>query len=202
MATYGPKFTAFGETFIYQFTRTYNDAIVEGVRKLSDAKLFDDDEAQLIGALVEQHQLRLPVIEFDKRTRDPVAPDTLPGYRSPRGVAPNQLIKYVLPVKGDMGLLKLQPSQSQMLSYNRMPEGQMLDGAIAFYIADFGAEQEVIAEAQRLLACLRQNAEQLHRELESYNAGISSTVQNAVTTEKVRRQHERKRRKDLLDQLP
>jgi hypothetical protein len=108
----------------------------------------------------------------------------------------------VLPVNGDANLLKVQPSQTQMLGLNRWAEGFMLAGASAFYVEDFGNAQEVVADARRLLDTLRQNSEQLRRELENYNGGIPSTVQNAVTTEKLRRQHERERQKDLLDRLP
>jgi hypothetical protein len=202
MVMHGPEFTAFGEEPAHTFTSERNAAIAAWVRGLPNAELFAPNEGKLIDALVEKARLDLPVIEFDKRTREVVPPDTLPRYPTPYPEALPGFVRYVLPVKGDVTLLKLQPSPVQMLGYGVMLKGQILDGAIALYIADSGNQREVVPEANAVLDNLRVNSERLYQELATYNAGLVATVTNAVTAEQTRRQQEAKRPNDLLDQLP
>jgi hypothetical protein len=207
MASYGSKFAAFGGESIYEYQRAHARDIGERVRQLPGSELFDSDEAQLISKITADCRLQSPAIQFDQKTHEFVSPDTVPEYRSLFGTSPQQLIRYTLPVKGDVALLQLAPSSFQMLGHNQTPElfaaHDGIDGTIAFYVMDFGDNNNAIVQAvNAILDNLRVNAERLYNELESYNGSVQSVVQGAITTEKQRREQERKRMDDLRSQLP
>lgn len=197
-------FTAFGSESIYEFTKAQNLRIVEGVKGLPDAELFDSDEETLVNSLVARYHLRVPTIDFEHRKVELLPPDdisvALPNrYASP----PQQLIKYTLPVSGNINLLKIQPTSTQMIGFNGLPEMHAQESGIVFYVPDYGGDPQTVANnAKQVLDNLRVNSQRLGMELESYKATIVGTAQQAIRFERLRRQQDRQRGDDLRNLLP
>jgi len=206
MVSHGPTFAAFGGESINTYQSTHARDIVGYVKNLPDGKLFDTDEGQLIHEIAANCRLQPPAIQFDQKTHRFVSPNAVAGYRPTGSSMPQQLIEYTLPVKGLVELLQLAPSQGQLLGNGGRPELFIIqggvDGAVAFYVEDFGDTNVVIQKVNAVLDNLSVNAERLYAELDSYNGSVPSVVRNAITQEKQRREQERNRKDDLLNRLP
>ncbi len=207
MPIYGSGFSAFGGQSIHEFQTLHNRDITRRVEQLTDEDLFDTDEGELVTRITAACQVKIPIIDFDHKTHDFVLAGTVPGYGlTASGVQVKQLVKYTLPVKGDVRLLEIGPREIQMLSFNSTPEvfaeNGGVDGAIAFYTKDTGDSNAVVQASKAVLDNLRVNSGRLCVELENYNAGVPGTVQRAIGAEKQRRDQERKRIDDLKSRLP
>ncbi len=191
MSTYGSQFLAFGVQNIYDYRRERSENIVAYVARLSDSELFDSDENELIIQLKGKFQIRPPVIDFDKKTHE---------------LIPGQSVTYTIPVQGDATLLRIQPSNCQMYSYNRSFNIAAIrngtDDAVEFVIKDSGETDEVLQTVNRILDNLRINSQQLCTELGSVSASVEGDVKRAVASEKARREQQRKRNDDLRNRLP
>lgn len=201
---YGVRhFKAFGGMSIHEYRDVHRGSIAESVRQLSDAELFGN-EAELVAHLIERHQLNVPIVHLDQRNYEFVDSNSgSPVVSNRYATRPLRYAEYTLPVSGQILLLEIQPQSTQMIGFNGLPEVYIKQGAISFYVPDYGGNpQDMANSAKQVLDNLRVNSEQLARELESINQGTSAITQQAVTFEIQRREQERQRDKDLRDLLP
>lgn len=200
MYGYHEKFTAFGEPSVYEWSRARNVAMVKAVGDLTDTKLLESDEEQLVSELTAQWQVALPAIDTEHYEPVAIPKGEFASHTTNWRGQPDQVAEYPLVATGDLDLLKLRPSSAHFFQMMRMPELHLATGGVAFDIAIFPGNGGISPESQvnSMLECLRANTDQLRRELEQYNAGVPNTLRQAVSAERQRRQQQ----KDAFNQLP
>ena len=190
MPGYGAKsFTAFGGLSIFEFKERYNRAIVEEVRKLTDAEIFGEED-DLLASLTTRFHLDVPVIDLDNRSHNFVSTDSgSPVIPNRYATQPLRYVEYKIPTSGDIDLLTVRPQSTQMIGFNILPEVFAKQGSIVFYIPDHGGNpQEMANRAKEILDCLLKNSTQLRLELEAFGGSIPGSVRQAVSSEKLRRE--------------
>jgi hypothetical protein len=200
MYGYQAKFTAFGGPSVYEWTRAQNVAMVKAVSDLTDAKLLEGDAEQLVTELAAQWQVAPPTIDTEHYEPVAIPKDEFASRTTNWRGQPDQVAEYRLAATGNLDLLKLCPSSARYFQMMRMPELHMATGGVAFDIAIYAGNVGVSPENQvnAMLDCLRANTDQLRRELEQYNANVSSVLRQAVAAERQRRQQQ----KDAFNKLP
>jgi hypothetical protein len=104
------------------------------------------------------------------------------------------VIKYHVPVTGDLNLLQCRPNPRVLMTYSVSVE----NGAICFDVVDFYNDPERIKrEADSILGTIKQQYENLASNVQSYNASLRSKTENLFRT----RKQELLKRSDTLSKL-
>jgi len=163
-------------------------------------KLLNMNEDEYITYLVETHRVEPLVMHWDDMSvsdREEMIPaeyfpptfDVWQGRRYPK-----QVVTYHIPFSGERDLLGCTPSTRILWSM----EVDMRRDAVSFDVINWRDDaDEIKREANRCVSCIRQQAENVCREVEGFNASFEAEVTSIVRA----RKEELLKQSGLLEQL-
>src|SRR5687767_11433642 len=186
MRQYG-TFRIFYEQEFDEYSRGRLEELTNTIRGESAEYIVNVNEAEYIEHLASSFSIDPLMLHFDKveaRSREEMIPAEHfpPAFNVYAGKSyPKPVIKYHLPVTGDLELLKCIPNPRVMMSYSVSLEG----GSVCFDIADFyGDAQRIKGEADSILGTIKQQYGNLDSNVRSFNASLRREAEKLFKSRK------------------
>ncbi len=198
MNRYG-TFNIFAEHDFDSYSRGRLEGMKDAIRGEKPEYILNVNEAEYIEHLVSRFSIDPLVLHFDKleaSSREEMIPAEHfpPLFNVYSGKSyPKPVIKYHLPVTGDLELLNCVPNPRMLRTFSVSLEG----GAICFDIADFyGDASRIKQEADSILDTIKEQSGHLAKNVESFNKSLR---QEADGLFKARKQELLKRTETLAN---
>ncbi|MDT8067935.1 MAG: hypothetical protein ROO76_07170 [Terriglobia bacterium] len=186
MNRYG-TFKIFFEHDFDSYSRGRLEELRQTIRNEDETFIVNVDESKYIEHLVSKYSIDPLELHFD-HIEVSVHEEMIPAEHFPfdfnvyEGKSyPKPVIKYHLPVTGDLGLLRCIPNPRVLMTYPVSLE----NGAVCFDIVDFYNDADRIKrEADSRLGTIRQQYENLASNIRAFNAGLQKEARNLFGTRK------------------
>lgn len=162
--------------------------LAEEIRKEDENRLLNVNETQYIDYLIARYQVDPLVFDWDNISAD-VREEMIPAERFPPFVFnvyagkryPKPVYRYYIPFSGNPDLLRLRPSSHILMTY----EVGVEHNSIYFDVVDFyGDPERIKPEANSQTDTVRRQAQNLDRDVTSFNTSLGNEIPNLVSSRK------------------